>query len=56
MYYKAYLFSDFGSAAKILRAKTPSEIKKIGSQIQNFDLKKWKKVSIQVKFVFLILF
>lgn len=51
MFYKARLFGDIDSAHRILNANSPSTIKKLGSQVRNFDEIKWKKVSIQVIFI-----
>ncbi len=41
MYQKAMLFGDQETAAKILKATTPSEQKKLGRLVRNFDKDQW---------------
>ena len=41
-YQKAILLKDSHTTQAILSATTPSEAKKIGYQVQNFDMRMWK--------------
>ena len=43
MYYKAVLFEDLEIADKILKAKTPSEQKRLGRLVKNFNEEKWNR-------------
>ena len=43
MYHKAMLFNDTVIAAKVLAEKDPSQHKKLGRKVRNFDPKKWFK-------------
>uniref|UniRef100_F1LB28 NADAR domain-containing protein n=1 Tax=Ascaris suum TaxID=6253 RepID=F1LB28_ASCSU len=48
MYWKAKVFGDEESAALILAAKNPKQMKVIGSKVRKFDQKVWNRVSHQV--------
>lgn len=48
MYYKALLFNDTESAAKILLAKTPKEAKALGRNIVNFNQDDWDEEKISI--------
>lgn len=45
MFSKAKHFNDEETANKILESNSPSESKKLGRQVKNFDEKEWNKVS-----------
>ena len=45
---KAKLFQDEARLAKILASKSPSEAKKHGRAVQNFDLEIWKNASFDI--------
>lgn len=49
-YKKAIFFEDFNQAEKILNAKNPTEQKRLGRNVQNFDEHKWKIESKNVMF------
>ena len=36
------MFDDDKSKSKIISANSPFEVKRLGSNVQNFDLDKWK--------------
>ena len=44
MYAKALLMNDTETAEKILRCEHPSEAKKLGREVQNFDQRLWDQV------------
>lgn len=48
MYHKALLFNDTAIAAKVLAEKNPSQHKKLGRQVRNFDPKIWFKRRCQL--------
>lgn len=43
MYHKALLMNDVSTAKRILEAEHPSEAKKLGREVQNFDQALWTK-------------
>lgn len=45
MYCKAKHFNDNNTADKILNSSTPKESKKLGREVENFDVKEWDNVS-----------
>jgi ribA/ribD-fused uncharacterized protein len=48
MYRKAMLFGDERIAARILKAKSPVEQKKLGRQVRNFDRIRWEQICKEV--------
>uniref|UniRef100_A0A915D0K6 NADAR domain-containing protein n=1 Tax=Ditylenchus dipsaci TaxID=166011 RepID=A0A915D0K6_9BILA len=48
MYYKAKVFGDLTAANRVMLANTPSSMKKVGSNIVNFNQNKWRPIAIQV--------
>ncbi len=48
MYYKAMFFGDFKTAQKILAEKEPSEHKRLGREVSNFNSDKWDAISRHV--------
>jgi ribA/ribD-fused uncharacterized protein len=42
MYYKAVVFHDLVTAAKIVKEKNPAEVKKYGRQVRNYNDKAWQ--------------
>lgn len=55
MYYKARVFGDMESARMILDCNQARDMKRIGSHIRLFDTEKWRKVSVLVRKLFLII-
>jgi ribA/ribD-fused uncharacterized protein len=51
MYAKAKLFSDEGSAEKILASRDPMTQKMIGRKVAGFDLRIWEKKRESIVFV-----
>ena len=47
---KALLFGDRETAAKIMRARTPREQKRLGRQVRSFDAGRWNAVARDVVF------
>lgn len=50
MYKKALLFDDYEIAAKIMGSNSPRNQKKLGRQVNGFDLEVWKKASWRIVF------
>lgn len=50
MYYKAKVFGDVHAARKILNATNAKLMKSLGRSVENFELEKWKQISILVIF------
>jgi ribA/ribD-fused uncharacterized protein len=50
MYSKAVLFGDEDSADKIINARHPSEQKKFGRQVKNFDQAEWDKHKFDIAY------
>ncbi len=48
MYEKAMLFDDTEIAEKILQTSNPSEQKKLGKKVKNFDSKIWDEMKVQI--------
>ena len=48
MWSKAILFDDGETAEKIMLAKTPKEIKKLGREVSNFDQAVWDKNKLEI--------
>ncbi len=48
MYYKAMFFGDYKTAQKILAEKEPSEHKRLGREVSNFNSDKWDAISRHV--------
>ena len=48
MYHKAILFNDKHSAKSILIVNTPSEVKRIGRHVKNFDQKVWDENKYEI--------
>lgn len=48
MYEKAMLFDDTEIAEKILQSSEPSEQKKLGKKVKNFDGKIWDGTKVQI--------
>lgn len=48
MWSKAILFNDNIAAEKIMQAKTPGEIKKLGREVRNFDQEIWDKNKLNI--------
>lgn len=48
MYRKALAMSDNATAARILKAATPTEAQKLGREVKNYDSKIWKEMVDQV--------
>lgn len=48
MWKKAVTFDDTESAIKIAHTASPSEAKKLGRKVKNFDAQKWSEVSYQI--------
>lgn len=45
---KARRFDDFETLEKILESDTPSEAKKLGRQVKNFDVDMWDKLRYSI--------
>ena len=48
MYGKAKLFDDIGTAAKIIKAETANEVKKLGREIKKFDQAVWDEEKFNI--------
>ena len=48
MWAKAILFDDSATAEKIMLAKTPKEIKKLGREVSNFDQAVWNENKLEI--------
>lgn len=48
MWSKAILFNDSEIAEKIMQAKTPKEIKKLGREVSDFDQAVWNKSKFEI--------
>ena len=53
MYQKAKYFCNPDIATLISETSDPKEMKRLGSQLENFDAVAWRKVSLQVGFKYL---
>ncbi len=48
MHQKAILFNDYEIATKILQAKKPGKQKKLGREVNNFDIEKWTSIAEKI--------
>lgn len=49
-YYKALLFDDYATAARILESNTPGEAKRLGRTVRGFNEHRWDRVKEELVF------